>query len=199
MYERGFHETRIGDIAERAGTSAATILYYFDSKEKLLEEALTHSDEAFYARLREEIALLDSASARLVHILDRCSSPPDPLDDWTLWLEMWLQARHRPHMRRAYARLDRSGLRALIADVVDDGQRDGEFGEADVDDVATTLNAVLDGLGLAVTLGHPDVSAERMFTLCLTMASRELGCDLHAQTTTAPAAKRARAERGRTR
>ena len=39
LYERGLFDTRIGDIAERAGTSAPTILYYFESKDRLLEEA----------------------------------------------------------------------------------------------------------------------------------------------------------------
>lgn len=196
MYERGFHETRIGDIADRAGTSAPTILYYFDSKEKLLEEALSQSDEAFYATLRQELPQLDSASARLVHIIERCSAPPDPLDDWTLWMEMWLQVRHRPYMRPAYERLDRIGLRALIADVVSEGTQSGEFDDVDVDDVATTLNALLDGLGVAVTLEHPDVSAERMVTLCLTMASKELGCDLRTHATRVPATTRAPREGG---
>ena len=37
LYERGLFDTRIGDIAERAGTSAPTILYYFESKDRLLE------------------------------------------------------------------------------------------------------------------------------------------------------------------
>ena len=37
LYERGLFDTRIGDIAERAGTSAPTILYYFESKDRLLD------------------------------------------------------------------------------------------------------------------------------------------------------------------
>jgi AcrR family transcriptional regulator len=186
MYERGFHETRISDIAERAGTSAATILYYFASKEALLEEALTNSDERFYASLREEIGAFADASSRLVHVIERCATPPDPLDDWTLWIEMWMQVRYRPHMREAYERLERTGLRAMLADIVREGQDGGEFGEADADDVATTLSALLDGLGVQVTLHHPDIDAERMVSLCLTMASKELGCDLHRRATRQP-------------
>src|SRR3954452_17967836 len=51
LYERGLFDTRIGDIAERAGTSAATILYYFESKDRLLEEAVDLADRDFYDRL----------------------------------------------------------------------------------------------------------------------------------------------------
>ena len=36
IYERGLLDARIGDIAKRAGTSAPTILYYFESKDRLL-------------------------------------------------------------------------------------------------------------------------------------------------------------------
>ena len=48
LYERGLFDTRIGDIAERAGTSAPTILYYFESKDRLLEEAVDQTDREFY-------------------------------------------------------------------------------------------------------------------------------------------------------
>ncbi|MGH2876188.1 MAG: TetR family transcriptional regulator C-terminal domain-containing protein [Solirubrobacteraceae bacterium] len=181
MYERGFKETRIADIAERAGTSPATILYYFESKEKLLEEAMASSDRAFYQRLRNEIAELDSASARLVAVIEMCAAPSDPLDDWTLWMELWLQVRHREQMRDAYERLEHEGLAPLIADVIRDGQAGGEFSaEAEVDDVARILSALLDGLGVQVTLQHSAMSEQRMVRLCLSVASRELGCELAA-------------------
>jgi AcrR family transcriptional regulator len=179
IYERSFAETRIGDIAERAGTSAPTILYYFESKEALLEEALAYSDREFYQRVRDEIAPLATASERLVALVERCSAPADPLDDWTLWMEMWLQARHRPLLRAAYAHLERIGLAPLIADVIHEGQSSGEFDAGvDAEEVATILSALLDGLGVQVTLGLPDMSALRMARLCLSVASRELGCEL---------------------
>ncbi|MGH2874499.1 MAG: TetR family transcriptional regulator C-terminal domain-containing protein [Solirubrobacteraceae bacterium] len=185
IYERGFSETRIIDIADHAGTSAATILYYFESKETLLEEALTHSDESFYSRLREELDALDTASAQLVHIIERCSLPPDPFDDWTLWMEMWLQVRHRPHLRGTYERLEHVGQQPMIAEVIQRGQQSGEFSATvDADDVATMLSALIDGLGIQVTLQHPDVSGERMASLCLAAATSELGFVSQRRTTT---------------
>ncbi|MGH2856315.1 MAG: TetR family transcriptional regulator C-terminal domain-containing protein [Solirubrobacteraceae bacterium] len=191
MYERGFSETRIADIAERAGTSPATILYYFESKEKLLEEAMASSDRAFYQRVRDEIAELDGARAKLVAVIERCAAPADPLDDWTLWMELWLQVRHREQMREAYERLEHEGLAPLIAEVINEGQATGEFSaEAEVDDVATLLSALLDGLGVQVTLRHSTMREERMVRLCLSVASRELGCEL------APSVPGARAATG---
>jgi hypothetical protein len=40
----------------------------------------------------------------------------------------------------------------------------------------------MDGLGIQVTLGQPDVSPKRMVERCLALASSELGCDLRAGT-----------------
>src|SRR5579875_1769691 len=65
LYERGLFETRIGDIAERAGTSSPTILYYFESKDRLLEEAVEHTDRAFYERLSEGQDRIELAADKL--------------------------------------------------------------------------------------------------------------------------------------
>ena len=48
--ERGVVGTRIADVAARAGTSAPGVLYWFESKDQLLSEALVYSDDRFYER-----------------------------------------------------------------------------------------------------------------------------------------------------
>jgi AcrR family transcriptional regulator len=151
LYERGLFDTRIGDIAERAGTSAPTILYYFESKD---------------------------AVDKLVHLIEETSLGPGGLSDWTLWMEMWVRARRDPAVRDTYFRLDRR-QRKLIADIVREGQESGEFNrDTDPDEFALALSGLMDGLGVQVTLGQPDVTADRMVERCLALASSELGCEL---------------------
>ena len=41
--ERGIAATRIADVAVRAGTSPPAVLYWFDDRDKLLNEALSPS------------------------------------------------------------------------------------------------------------------------------------------------------------
>ena len=60
--ERGVQHTRIRDVAERAGTSAPGVLYWFPSKDALLVEALTFSDDRFYDTLTHELEGLAGAS-----------------------------------------------------------------------------------------------------------------------------------------
>ena len=46
--ERGFGETRIADVAKRAGASSALVIYYFGTRDRLLVDALRFSEESFY-------------------------------------------------------------------------------------------------------------------------------------------------------
>jgi AcrR family transcriptional regulator len=178
LYERGLFDTRIGDIAERAGTSSPTILYYFESKDRLLEEAVEYSDRTFYERLSHGQGQIENPADRLVHLIEETSLGPGGLNDYTLWMEIWVRARRDPSVRRSYFRLDRR-QRVLIADIVRDGQEVGAFtSTADPDDFALMLSGLMDGLGVQVTLGQPDVTPERMVDRCLALASSELGCDL---------------------
>jgi AcrR family transcriptional regulator len=180
LYERGLFDTRIGDIAERAGTSAPTILYYFESKDRLLEEAVDQTDREFYSRLLEGQARYEHASDKLVHLIEETSLGPSGFSDWTLWMEIWVRARRDASVRESYFELDRR-QRKLIADIVRDGQAAGEFSaDADPDAFAIALSGLMDGLGVQVTLGQPDVAPERMIAICLALASTELGCELRA-------------------
>jgi AcrR family transcriptional regulator len=183
LYDRGLFDTRIADIAERAGTSSPTILYYFESKDRLLEEAVDRTDREFYARLSDGQKRHERATDKLVHLIEETSLGPDGLSDWTLWMEVWVRARRDETVRRNYFRLDRR-QRGLIADIVREGQASGEFSQdPDPDGFALALSGLMDGLGVQVTLGQPDVTAERMVECCLALASTELGCELRPTTT----------------
>ncbi len=180
LYERGLFDTRIGDIAERAGTSSPTILYYFETKDRLLEEAVDQTDREFYDRLCEGQDRLERASDKLVHLVEETSLGPDGLNDWTLWMEIWVRARRDGTVRDSYFRLDRR-QRGLIAEIVREGQASGEFAaDTDADEFALTLSGLMDGLGVQVTLGQPDVTPQRMVDRCLALASTELSCPLRA-------------------
>ena len=91
---------------------------------------------------------------------------------------MWVRARRDPVVRRRYFRLDRR-QRRLIAEIVREGQASGEFNpQTNPDEFALSLSGLMDGLGVQVTLGQPDVTPQRMVERCVALASTELGCDL---------------------
>jgi AcrR family transcriptional regulator len=169
--ERGISNTRISDVAERAGTSAPGVLYWFPTKDALLVEALQFSDDRFYAALTDELATLGTASERLGRLIELWPAEGDA--ETTLWMELWVRALRDPQLAKTRERLDRR-WREAIADIVRDGQADGEFGDADADDVALWLSALMDGFAIQLALGDPAVTADTVKRHCLALAEARL-------------------------
>jgi AcrR family transcriptional regulator len=177
--ERGLCDTRIADVAARAGASAPLLIYYFETKDRLLAEALAYSEEQFYAQTERELAPLPKATDRLVRLIElSCSAGSAKgskwLDEWVLWLDAWARAPHDPDVARDREAMDRR-FRETIAGVVRSGQEAGEFTAVDADEFSLRLAALIDGLAIQVVLQDPDVSAERMFDICVRTAAEELG------------------------
>ena len=72
-------------------------------------------------------------------------------------MEIWVRARRDPIVRRSYFRLDRR-QRTLIAAIVRDGQETGSSTLSRSRRVRAGLSGLMDGLGVQMTLGQPDVS-----------------------------------------
>ena len=169
--ERGVQQTRISDVAERAGTSAPGVLYWFPTKDELLAEALQFADDRFYAGLTEQLAQLGSAKQRLARMVELW--PADGDGETVLWMELWVRALRDPAVNATRAQFD-ARWRAAIADVVREGQASGEFGAADADDVALLLGAVMDGFAIQLALGDPAVTADMVKRHCLELAAARL-------------------------
>jgi AcrR family transcriptional regulator len=177
--ERGLCDTRIADVADRAGLSPALVVYYFGSKEKLLTEALAYAEDLFYIEAFRELTGIEGASRRLVRLIELACPPVvrrEADEYWTLWVELWSRALRNEVAARKREALERR-WRNTIAEVVREGQRSGEFGPCDPERFATYLSALMDGLALQVLFGDPAVSGELANEMCLSVASRELGFD----------------------
>jgi AcrR family transcriptional regulator len=173
--ERGIAATRVADVAERAGTSAPAILYWFSSKDELLAEALTYEEERFSADITDRLSSLPGSSERLRLLIEESADG----NDWKLWMELWTQALRDRDAERARRELD-ARWRAMIEQIVAEGQETGEFGGPEPEEVAATLACVLDGLAVQRTLGDPEMPRRRMSELALGVAEELLDCPLRA-------------------
>lgn len=172
--ERGVIGTRIADVAERAGTSAPGVLYWFATKDELLTEALSFSDDRFYAELSGRLEELDSARARLARLVELWPSEGD--QETVLWMELWVRALRDPAVNATRAALD-ARWRAAIADVVRDGQETGEFGEGDPEAFALTLGALMDGFAIQLALRDPAVTPASVREHCMALVEERLGLE----------------------
>ena len=173
IVERGIDATRIADVAERAGTSAPAVLYWFESRDQLLAEALTFAEESFYAQLSSRLSERGSASEKLVELISSSGAG----DDWVLWMELWTRALRDPAMGEARRRLDER-WREQIAAIVSEGQRADEFAGPAPERAALELAALIDGLAVQVTLGDGAVTPDVMRSTCVEVAERLLEAEL---------------------
>ena len=182
--ERGLAETRISDIAEEAGVSPGLILYYFESKDRLLAEALTFANDQFYVRTSREIRRIPSAKDQLRRLVD-LSVPGylaefGRLDEWALWIEVWVRALRDPEMAKDREVLDQR-WRAQLAEIIRGGQATGEFSTGDdADELALRLATLIDGLAIQVILNDSEVSPERMWRTYMDVSAQQLGFELEA-------------------
>lgn len=177
--ERGFPETRIADVAERAGVSPALVIYYFGTKDGLLTEALRFSEDAFYelgARRMEALATARDRLEEMVALTCLPSGRDDDADSWALWLDLWAQAARHPAVARVREEFDER-WRETLRTIVRDGQASGEFQAIDADNFAVGFSALLDGLSIQIALEDPVVDAQRAFELSMRVAAAQLGFD----------------------
>jgi AcrR family transcriptional regulator len=188
--DRGLAETRISDIAERCGVSPGLILYYFESKDRLLVEALTWANDNFYLTQSRELRRMASAREQLDHLITMSVpgllSDSDRLDEWALWIEIWVRALRDPAMAKEREVLERR-WRQSIADIVRHGRTTGEFPEngVDADELGMRLGAFIDGLAIQVLMNDTNVPPVRMQQACREVAATMIGFALDAEPTTA--------------
>ncbi len=180
--DRGLAETRISDIADRCGVSPGLILYYFESKDRLLVEALTYANDKYYLAQARDLRRLSTARERFERLVD-LSVPgllPDVerLEEWALWIETWVRALRDPALAKEAEVLDRR-WRQSIADIVRNGRETGEFPEgADADDLGLQLGSLIDGMAVQVLMNEAQVSPESMKRMCMDVASKLIGFSL---------------------
>jgi AcrR family transcriptional regulator len=175
--ERGYAETRIADVAERAGVSPALVIYYFKTKDQLLTEAIRYYDDTWYEVSQSRMATLATAAARLEEFVSMACLPeadPQPDSSWQLWLDFWAQAARNDAVAGVRRKSDER-WRDAIAELVREGQDAGEFREIDVDNFAIYLSALLDGLTVQMALNDPVVDGPRAFELTMRLVADQLG------------------------
>ncbi len=175
--ERGFADARIADVAERAGTSPALVIYYFRSKDNLLTEAVNLVEDLWYEYGFARMEGVTGAADRLELIVTNGLQSPDEVGIpglWVLWLDLWARALRHPDVARVREDFD-ARWRQIVTDVVLEGQATGEFCETDPEEFVIGLSTMLDGLSIQVALSDPVVDAVVARRVAMHFASARLG------------------------
>ena len=171
--ERGFGDTRIADVAKRAGVSSALVIYYFGTRDRLLVDALRYSEESFYEAAEKMLAEIPSLPERL-SLLIKWTCVPEADHEipgaWGLWFDLWAQAFRHDEVKAGRVELD-ARWREMIIDAVKSDELDTDV---DVRMFALEFSALLDGLSIQVALEDPEVDSAVAHDIAMRFAERQL-------------------------
>jgi AcrR family transcriptional regulator len=171
--ERGFGDTRIADVAKRAGVSSALVIYYFGTRDRLLVDALRYSEESGYEAMEQKLAEISSLRDRL-SLLIKWTCVPEADDEipgaWGLWFDLWAQAFRHDEVKAGRVELD-ARWRAMIVGALKSADLDTDI---DIRTFALEFSALLDGLSIQVALDDPEVDSSVAYDIAMRFAEREL-------------------------
>ena len=174
--ERGFGDTRIADVAKRAGVSSALVIYYFGTRDRLLVDALRYSEESFYAAAEQMLGEVSALRERL-SLLIRWTCAREGNEEipgaWGLWFDLWAQAFRHDEIKSDRAELD-AKWREMIVDAIRSADASEFDAKVDARMFALEFAALLDGLSIQVALDDPEVDSDLAYDIAMRFAEREL-------------------------
>jgi len=160
VHRHGYAHVTMTEIAREANASAASINYYFGTKEKLMEATMRRLLGILRTATRERLAAATTPKARLIALVeanfdDRLFTPAQ----CSLWVQFWSNAPYSDMLARLH-RINRgrvhSHLQAEVKKLVPP--------EA-ADTVTATIQAYMDGVWLeAAQSGHCNPSKAQQET-----------------------------------
>jgi AcrR family transcriptional regulator len=180
LLERGAVGLRVKDIAERAGITPSSVLYYYPRIDELMMEVSREAMERYAERRSRQVRALDGP-ARQLRLAIHLGVPTGPDDeDSRLLYELDAFIGSSPAFRvLSSSFFDRQVV--LYQYVLESGRSQGLFRlGADADSLARGLVAMEDGLGLQVVVGHPGLDSAEAERILLRHASAVTGTELDA-------------------
>jgi AcrR family transcriptional regulator len=180
LLERGAVGLRVKDIAERAGITPSSVLYYYPRIDELMMEVSREAMERYAERRSRQVRALEDP-ARQLRLAIHLGVPTGPDDeDSRLLYELDAFIGSSPAFRvLSSSFFDRQVL--LYQHVLESGAAQALFRlGADADSLARGLVAMEDGLGLQVVVGHPGLDSAEAERILLRHASAVTGVELDA-------------------
>jgi AcrR family transcriptional regulator len=176
---RGADATRFGDVAAETGSAVSTLQYSFGSREDLIIAALEDAAAADLTRVQRAAGAADGPVEQLRALVREsvmADSEAESREAWLVWVEYWRAAARDGELRSGSAAVY-AKWRALVAGVLGDGCAKGAFRpDLDVDQAATQILALLDGVGVPLVLRHPGMTSATAAAVVLDALAAVLGC-----------------------
>ncbi len=155
----GYAQASLAQIAKRAGISKGVILYYFSSKEALIEQVVQDMYTAATSFMRPQIAAERTATARLqAYLRSNIAYIAAHRMQMIAIIDIVLNERTKDGELRYHPGSERPDLEALEA-ILRQGQQEGAFRVFDPQVMAVTIRGAIDAVG-RLLVAHPNLDGE---------------------------------------
>jgi AcrR family transcriptional regulator len=178
VLERGLMGLRLGDVAEKAGLSPGSVLYYFPTLPELLQEVQREAVERFCAAREEAVRNEPDPAKRLLAMIK--SGLPDGPDDELCFLlyELGMFARKDAAYAARYVELYHRQV-AIYRGILEAGAATRAFRlRSDAQVIARNLVVLEDGFGLHMTMAVPTFDPATAEHQIMAYAETAIGCPL---------------------
>lgn len=143
VHKNGYAAVTMTEIAREAGSTAASINYYFGSKEKLMETTMRRLLTLLKHAMLERYSVAQTPMDRLLAVLDaNFSDRLYTIEQCSIWVQFWSNAPYVPSLARLH-RINRarvtSHFRAELRALLPEGKRET---------VREALQSYMDGVWL---------------------------------------------------
>ena len=173
--EKGMSTVRIADVASGMNVSTALIIYHFETKEKLLVEALRYAAERDLLKLGRIMRGQGSPAQKLMSALE-WYAPTGQARGWKIWVDAWSASMRDASLAAVVVDLQEQWTRA-IAGVIDDGVAAGVFTAASSREAATRLTSLLDGLAVRMLVHKEPIGRGELRLWLVRQVGWELGVE----------------------
>ncbi len=114
VHKRGYSVVTMAEIAREAGASAASINYYFGSKEGLMEATMRHLLRKLRTAMIDGYSAAKTPKERLYAVMDaNFSDGLFTVPQCSLWMQFWANAPYSPRLARLH-RINRTRVRSHV-------------------------------------------------------------------------------------
>jgi AcrR family transcriptional regulator len=180
VIDRGVLDLRLRDIAEGAGMSSGSVLYYFPTLADLLHQVQREAVNRFCAQREAAAAAHRDPRRRLLEVI--ASGLPNGPDDelCVLLYELGTIARRDRGYAALHVALFERQVRVYTG-ILEAGAATGIFDLTDAPlTIARNLVTLEDGYGLNLTLAVPAIEAATAASMIRSYAATATRCDLEA-------------------
>ena len=143
--EKGFHKTRMSDIADSSGLSKGTLYWYFDSKDTIILKLLDRVFEPELKKLTILLADTQSAEERLLLYTERAGEDIIKMLRWMpLFYDFIALAFRQDLIKKTISKFYKNNVDLLIV-LIQQGIDSGEFKAVNPLDTAIAISAIIEG------------------------------------------------------